>query len=393
MSVRAIQHAYDLAAARGHISEEQVAKATAMTVLEAGMAAFHRAYYGDKAWAEAVQDARKARHESNEAAMGIVHLVLEETSRLQRVMKETHTTTDFPLALAMVRDRVRRGSYNPVESSIWDVATRRTAANFKPLRGIRTDAFDRLKLRPEGTNVQYASFGSDEDAYRVASYELAIAYTWEAYTNDDIDEFTTALANLGVAARRNRALVVFEAIRDGLTRTTPSGTTPEGSAGAGGPTPANIAWAYQQFAEQTNASGKPMPRMLTDVRVPAVWGITGRQTLESQFVVSGNTTARLQQNAAAGLAQLNIEPMMAEVMGEGSGNVADWVASDDTQSWLELATLRGFEGGPRTFTKAPDVVETLDLGSFDNHSFAVKVSDAVGAKVVDDKSAILVAGA
>ena len=138
-----------------------------------------------------------------------------------------------------------------------------------------------------------------------------------------------------------------------------------------------------------------MPRMLTDIAVPAKWAITGRQTLDSEHVVTGASSTRLRNNAAFGLANLLIEPMMAEVFGTGGGsnNVADWIGFDRNQEWLEFAALAGYEAGPRTFTKLPDVLETLDEGSFDKHELAVKMSDNIGAKVVDSKSVVRVAGA
>lgn len=392
-SIRKIQHAYELAAARGHIPEQLVAKATVATILEAGASEFHKAYFG-KAWGEAVTSARAARHDGYDTAMRMAEGLIEDISPVFRALGAVHTTTDFPLALAQVRDRVRRESYNPVESQVFGLATPRTASDFKALRGIRTDPFNRLKLRPEGTNVEYATFASTEDLYQVANYELAVGFTWESWVNDDIGEFMVAMRNLGIAARRNRALVVFEAIRAGTNRVTLSGTI-EGTAGAGGPTPANVVALYQALAEQTNADGKPLPRLLTDIAVPAKWAVTGRQTLDSEHVVAGAGNARPRNNAAFGLANLLVEPMMAEVMGEGGGsnNAADWIGFDRNQAWLEFATLAGYEAGPRTFTKLPDVLETINEGSFDNHTLAVKVSDNVAAKVVDAKSVVRVAGA
>jgi hypothetical protein len=394
MRLSEIRRNYEHMAIRGTIQESQVGAATMMTVLAAGRKAFYEGYYGSKAWAEAMDSARKLKHESEELAGQMLESVNMEVGQHRRILEAAHTTTDFPLALAQVRDRVRRASYNPIESNIAAIATRRTANDFKLLRGIQTDTISRLKLRSEGASVSYASFGSTEDKYSVANWELAIGYTWEAYVNDDIDEFVTALASLGVAARRNRGLVIFEAIRDGTSRLTPSGTTPEGTAAAGGPTPANVVWAHDQLAAMTNANSEPIARMLSDIYIPARWRVTAKNTLTSQYVVSGNTTARTAKNSAEGLARQNDEPAMVEVMGAGGGgNAADWLASDNTNPWLEFATLAGFEGGPRTFTKMPDVVETNDLGSFDNHTFAVKVSDAIGAKVTDAKSILRIAGA
>jgi hypothetical protein len=394
MSSKQILHAYQLAEARGTIPEGHVNRLAVATVLAAGVTAFHRAYFGDKEWGKAVEDSRVAKHESHELAMGLVeNVLLSDVKPILRQLGAVQTTTDFPLALAQIRERVRRGSYNPVESSFWQVATRRTAQDFKKLRGVRTDPFNRLPKRPEGTDVEYADFGSTEDGYQVANYELAVALTWEAWINDDISEFVTALANLGVAGRRTRGLVMFEALK-AITRTTPSGANDEGTAAAGGPTRANLVWAYQTLADQTNADGKPIPRLLTDIAVPAKWTITGRQALNSEFTVLAGGSGKSresQNNAAFGLAQMNVEAMMAEVTA-GTSTATDWLAYDRTQQFMEFAALRGYEGGPRTFTKMPDVVETDMEGSFDNKSIAVKVSDNVGAKVVDEKSVLLVAG-
>lgn len=400
MRISEIRHAYELAAARGHIPQELVAKATVATVLEAGAAAFHKSYFGHQAWGEAVAAARQSHgaravsHAAQDEALGMVEHLISDISPAYRALGAVHTTTDFPLALAQVRDRVRRESYNPVESTVFGLARRRTANDFKALRGIRTDAFDRLIKRPEGTSVTYATFASTEDLYSIANYELAVGFTWESWKNDDIGEFMIALANLGVAARRTRALVTFEAIRAGTVRATLSGSI-EGTAGAGGPTAANVVAAHQALAVMANDDGKPMPRLLTDIAVPAVWAITGRQTLDNQHVVTGENSTRLRNNAAFGLANMLVEPMMAEVFGQGGGsnNVADWIAFDGRQEWLEFATLAGYEAGPRTFTKLPDVLETIDEGSFDKHELAVKMSDNIGAKVVDAKSVLRIAGA
>jgi hypothetical protein len=59
---------------------------------------------------------------------------------------------------------------------------------------------------------------------------------------------------------------------------------------------------------------------------------------------------------------------------------------------LEVATLSGFEGGPRTYTKLPDVIEHPEEGSFDNHTISVKFGDAVGATVTDDNGVVRVNG-
>lgn len=397
MSIKDIRHEYQRLADKGVLRPEQVNRATLANILEAGAVAFHKGYFGAREWAKVADDARAARHAGDEANAHLVESLATDIAPVTRALRETHTTTDFPLVLSQIRDRVRRQSYNPIEGPLFQSALPvRTATDFKPLRGVRSDTFRRLEKRPEGTNVQYGTVGSSEDVYRVVNYEKAVAFTWEAWVNDDVGEFTQVLFNLGVAARRTRALVLLEAIRDALTRVTPSGTFDGFAAGAGGPTPGNIRWAYERFAIATNANGDPIDRALTHIAVPTHWAPTAANSLESENVVlAGDTDViRASRNPARGLAEAWTERLMREVFNaDGTPRPHDWLAFDNTVRWVEFAALAGFEAGPMTYTKLPDVQEHVEQGSFDNHSLAVKVGDTVGAAVTDQTAVVRVAGA
>lgn len=400
MSIKAIFHEYQLLEARGYLPAGLSAKATVATALESGAVAFHKGFYGDAAWGKVATDARAAKHEGADAAMALVEAYADDVAPATRTLRETQTTTDFPLILAMIRQRTRRDAHVPVESTLLFGAAGpvRTARDFKPMRGIRTDVFDRLPKRPEGTNVTYAQTDSTEDGYRVANYELAMTLTWETIVNDDIGQFVQDLYLLGVAARTTRTLVLLEAIRDALIRQTPSGSFAGGSAGAGGPTPANVAWAFDRFANATNSKGQPIPRMLTHIAVPPAFALTARNTLESDKIVIAGTAGSVEQrvdgNVAKGLATPWVDEWMRVVFNEQAGTPRplDWLAFDNRMPWVEFAALTGYEAGPQTFTKLPDVIEDLSRGSFDNHTIAVKVSDAVGATVTDATRVVRIAG-
>lgn len=398
MSLKDIQHDYQRLADKGMLQAHMVPIATDATILEAGVVAFHKGYFGDKEWAKVTDDVRAARHNGEEVAMQLVEAHAQDVMNVHKVLRETLTTTDFAIILSQMRDRVRRQSYNPIAGPLFSAAGPvRTATNFKPMRGVRTDPFRRLKLQPERTNVEYAELGSTEDGYRVAKYALAVPFSWESRVNDDIGEFIQILFNLGVAANRTRALVLLEAIRDGLTRQTPSGTFLGGSAAAGGPTPANIAWAYDRFANAVNSNGDPIDRILTTIAIPAQWTLLARHSLDSErIVLAGDGDVRSPDgNEVRGLAETWVERLMRSVFAEdpAGDRKDDWLAFDSTNPWVEFAALSGFEAGPQTYTKLSDVAETNALGSFDNQSIAVKVMDVVGATITDPTSVVRIAGA
>ena len=395
------------AAIRGHIPEHLADKLTMMTILEAGIQAFHRGYFKDLLTQnlEKSREQRISNREGWDMALAAQDALLEDITgvRWAHRQTETLTTSDFALALAYTRDAAQRPRYAPYESELLKVARARTVANFKPIkaRGATNLLHRFLALRPEATNVVYTGFIGQGDFYSVANYELAIAYTWEMYVNDEIGDFVDAMEELGEAAARTRAWSVIDAI----ARMAPRVALLDGEFG---PTIANIQAVRADLAEQT-VDGRFVARTMTDLYLPATWMSVADVALGSQNVAfvgaaPNPVTAQGNINPVYRAATAHAEPLMAEIFAAGpEGNPRyedpaagyaqlsprDWVALDRGARPLEIAYLEGFQSGPKTYTKAPDVVE-LNHGAFENHTFAVKVGDVHGATVAD-KSAIRIA--
>ena len=377
MSVKDVLHEYQRAEDRNLIPEGSAYRATFSTILESGLVHFHRAYFGEKNFAEARRDAsaRQAQHEGEQTMGALQESLLSDVSRVTRSLRETHTTTDFPVILANLRGRVMRDNFSPIDSDIQQMAATRPVSDFKPIRGLRADTFGRLPRRPERTDVKRTTFGTTEDFYAIANYELAFDYTWEMWVNDDIGVFSRGLEELGIAARRTRALVIFDAISDGLARTV-VGT-------AGGPTIQRLIDVNALLADRRDAKNRIRSLSMSDIAFGAKWKGLAASALNSE---KRTATADGDGNPAYKIAVPHEEAMMAEVLGD------DWLAWDNRSKWLEFAVLNQFQAGPLTYAKAPDVTDHVDQGSFDNHTFCVKVGDAIGAKVVDDTRIIRVRG-
>jgi hypothetical protein len=391
MSIHEARHTLEMQAARGRIPEHLVPRLTVDFVLEQVTQAYYGAYFGNEIWSKCIGEAKTARHEGNQALMQSVEGMLTDMNNIRKAHKESHSTSDFPLVLGLARDYVRRQTFDPVESALMPYATKRTAKDFKKLRGINNSGFDRLIRRTELMNIEYATFGESEDGFQIGNYSLALAFSWEMYINDDIGELIAAAAALGLAGRRTRGLVITEAMK-----ALPRNTTLV--AGVGGPDVARITELDKLFAAKTVEVGitgggtklVPRPRVMTDIIIPARWRQEANLTLTSQdLIVSGGAAQKAiaSKNPAYGLATAQLDPMLDEV-----GTPGDWLAVSTTRPFLEFAALKGYEGGPKAFTKRPDVVETLDEGSFDNQSMAVKVVDNIGVNVHDKDAVILVAG-
>lgn len=400
MSVQAILKEYQFQERAGHIPAGSAMKATVGTVLEAGLLAFHKTYFGPKLWNETRSDLRTreaglretlresdsdraAEHRAEQYAGLVQEAFLSDIAPVRGALRETHTSTDLPAMLSNARATVVRDEYRTVNSDIETLTTRRTVNNFMPIKGIRTEGIDRLPIRPERTDVQRITFGYTEDFYAVANMELAFDYTWEMYLADDLSLFITPLEKMGRAAARTRVLTVLDALA----------TLPQTTLGTvGGPNIARLDAARTLIAARTapqNQTGGKVVQVnrglrVSDVRFPTKWAGLATTALNSEKI--GAAPGEPDGNPVYKMATPREDAMMARVLGD------DWLAYDASEPFIERAVLRGYEAGPKTSTKLADVVENLDEGSFDNHSFSIKVSDNHGAKVIDADAAIRVKG-
>ncbi|WP_412027913.1 hypothetical protein [Deinococcus yunweiensis] len=404
MTVTKLRMGFREAAIRGHIPEQVVDRLTMMTILEAGIQAFHKGYYGAllDTNLEKSRDLRISNREGWDLALAAQDALLDDLTGIRWAHRQTETltTSDFVLALAYTRDAALRPGYAPFESELLKVARVRNVQNFKPIkaRGATNLLHRFLQLRPEATNVTYTGFIGQGEFYSVANWELAVSYTWEMYVNDEIGDFTSAMEELGEAAARTRAWSVIDAIARQAKRLPLLN-------GELGPTIENIQAVMADFAEQS-VDGRFVSRTMTDMYLPATWNALAAVALNSQGVnYTGGASGTLAQQPAINpvykAADPHPEPLMAEIFNAGpEGNpkyndpqaayadlsARDWVALDRNARPIEISYLDGFQAGPKTYTKVPDTVE-LNHGSFENHTYAVKVGDVHGA-VVSDKTAI-----
>jgi hypothetical protein len=372
---------FQLAEAKGQINEGTAAQATFATLAEKGIRAAAEGYYGKPNVAKAASDA-KAEQDVLDLADELIADIAPMTRAMQNSyrMGATHTTSDFPLALANLRQRTVLDAYTGEPSRWRDFATVRTTPDFKAIRSLRFTELPELRLRPEGTDVTYTTLSESETGYRVANYERAIKYTWEMWRNDDVGGFVRMAESLGRGAARTEALVVFQAIADGLARTPLV-------AGVGAPTIDRLAEMERIMAARTFADSDGNPVMygfrLTDV----IHGTAQRQFINAVLTQQFRAFQGGETNPMNGAFDPHLEPLWGRVLAN------DLVGFDGNVEWLEVAFLEGFQGGPKSYVKLPDVRDNVDEGSFADHSLHIKSGHTLGAKVLDANAAIRVEGA
>lgn len=367
---------FRISEAYGEIPQGTAVAATFATVAELGLKAAYEGYFSKEWVNKAYEDAAKVEQQ----ALDISNEVVADIRELARTMEATHTTSDFPVALANLRARAIREQYAGSDSNWRTFASVTTAPDFKPIRSIRFQEAPELLRRPEGTSVQYLTLTESEDGYRVANYERGIKYTWEMYVNDEVGRFAAALNSFGRGARRTEVMVVFESIRDGLPRTVLS-------SGPGVPTIERLTEMEDLLTMRTyvDSDGNAVEYgyMLTDV----IHGTRERQYINTVLNQENRASSPDVPNPMRGAFEPHLERLWSRVMGR------DIVGYDRSVNWLEVAFLQGFEGGPKTYVKMPTSRDFPDEGSFEDHTLHIKMGHTLGAKVIVPEAAIRVEGA
>lgn len=386
-----------VAEARGEIPQGSAARLTFASIAEAGLLAFAKGYYGTKAVNESMETvrqnhrsataglARNAQHRDFREEITDAHAeamseiaadgFLSDIKDLVNTYGATHTTSDFPLALANLRQRTLRDALPGVDSNWRDFATVTTTSDFKEIRSLAFTELPELLRRPEGTDVRYATFGESGTGYYVANYERAIKYTWEMSLNDEVGKFIRALELFGKAAKRTEAVIVFTAIAAGLPRTPVAGVT------AGAPTPERLAALRNVLATRTYQDSDGAQLEYGYNATDLIYGTSDQDAVALALTQEYSNFQGGLRNIIFGAFTPHLERLWSRVMGR------DWVVYDNLAEWLEVAFLEGFQQGPKTYTKIPDVVEYPDEGSFADHTLHIKAGHVLGAKVVDPNGA------
>ena len=400
MSIKDIRHELERAADRNIIPEHRVIPLTLLTVLEAGQQAFHKAYYGEILTKE-IANVRAMEHTARELALTKVEHTIQDLTRVRKMHQETLTTSDFPLALAQARDVAQRDAYTLPESDLIQFVSRRPAQNFKPLNATRPGVLSHrfAPIRPEATNIEYANFFQTDEGYTVSDVALGLNFTWEMYVNDDMSAFTQAAAALGVTFRQTRAFTILDVILRKAERI----PLVDGDLG---PTSSNLDAIAEWMSRRVDpVTGRRVARKPSDLFVGTKWERLARRSMEGEYLVptggaAGALAMRDPRNPVYQMSKVHVEDMIADALEEFPDRYASRGLSPDdyivmangAQKPIELATLKGYEGGPKTFTRMVNVDETDLEGDFENRGFALKVHDVIGADLRDPYALAIAAG-
>lgn len=385
-SFKEVEHKFELMAARGKIKEEHVPLLSHVMISEEVARAFYTGYYGDAVMNQAEQDVLAAKDNESKALLqswnkkGRENITGATLDGLTKPLLRASivTTLDIPTVLGRIGSVTVRPAEErfSTDSSIMNLAYKRTGVPAGKLQSVSRE-YDDLGLfpKPEGDSVRYEGFATGEDEYETAIYARAIGWTYEAKLKDELYRFLDDVAALGYAARLERLRILARAIISDIARVQYDGA-------AGGPTVSRLLDVRDTFFNANN-------RSMRGIAIARIWEGLAQSSLEND-VIPGVTP--VEQNQMKNAFTIGLEDVLPNEFGKATpGDVKDWLAHDGTQ-FVEFATVAGYDT-PVVRFKAPNVLNGVELGDFDNMTDAMQIVDYAGAKVTQPESATLVAGA
>lgn len=295
-----------------------------------------------------------------------------------------HTISDFPRILANTANKSLRNAYveAPQTFRVW--ARQQNLPDYKTFNVAALSAAPGLRPVAENGEIEFGSFGEENEAWALARYGRIAAISAVAIINDDLGAFTRIPAAWGAAASRLESDIVyfqllananlsdgvplFHATHANLITGAGSALTPD-AAGVSA-----VGAAEEALGVQTDPSGAILGQVGRTLLVPTALGTEAGQ-LFSSATVPGSIG---QANPFIGRYQVVTEARLQRSITLGAstvtGSAAQWYLMADAGDTIAYGGLDGADG--------PQVSSAVD---FDTDGVKVKVVHSFGAKAISHR--------
>ena len=285
------------------------------------------------------------------------------------------STSDFPLILGNVINRVLRAEYAEQTSS-WKMFSRqKNATDFKAMTMVQMSEAEGLDKVNEGGEYKRTKFTETGDTHRVIKYGKIFSITWEAIVNDDLSAFTEVLPKMVQAAYRTQDDIVWDLILGGSGN---NGQTMYDNVQLFNSAHANLATGAAISIDSIGLMRALMRRQK---------GIGGKSRLniEPSFMLVGPSNEQL----AWQYSKQNYIPTEADKQNPWAGTMKTIVESRfddyDANSWLMVADPRKMETMIHSYLEGEGEMFTEQRVGFDIDGLEIKLRMVFGAKVTDWK--------
>lgn len=259
-------------------------------------------------------------------------------------------TSDFPLLLGGVTNRVVLRAYGQAESPLKVIAKRRTVKDLRPVQMLQVGTDGELSETTEHGEIQTITLTESGESYRIASFARIIALSRAMLINDDVGAFADVATKAGQLVAEKEALLLSRGLTGAYKMRDGKNTFHIDHN--------NLAAAGAALSITSLGEARAALRKMKGLDGTTPVGVTPRflvvgpdlETQAEQLLTTLAATKVEDQNVFAGKLQLVVDPRI-----EGK----QWyvVADPASAPFIELAHL-GAAPGPQITVK--DGFETLD---------------------------------
>ncbi len=303
------------------------------------------------------------------------------------VRADGFSTISLSGILGNVANKALVDSYTAVETVWQKICAQRSHSDFKTVTRYRLDSTGAFKkVGPDG-ELKHIGLSSGSFTNAIETYGAMIALTRQMQINDDLGAFLEIPTLIG----RMSALRIEEAVAVKLLANTSSfwGTGNKNYMSGGGSVlaAAGMTTIRQKFRDMVDSNAKPIGTSPKIMLIGSALEQTAYPLLESETLVSGNTTAAPNKNPHYGLGlEVVVWPYLnntsildqdgAAITGQSS--TAWWLFADpNVRASLAVAFLNG-QSMP-TIENAETDFNTLGMQWRGYHDFGVGYEDSVAS--------------
>tara|TARA_R110000868_G_scaffold111743_1_gene301426 strand:+ start:5548 stop:7641 length:2094 start_codon:yes stop_codon:yes gene_type:complete len=134
-------------------------------------------------------------------------------SRQELAAKALHSSSDFPLIIADVSNKMLRNAYEETPRTFLPIATQTSSMNFKSKHSMQLGNGEGLEKVNESGEYKYGTVSESDETYKVETFGRIFSFTRQLIINDDLGALMQFISRIGNLAARKESDIVWDLVK------------------------------------------------------------------------------------------------------------------------------------------------------------------------------------
>ena len=134
-------------------------------------------------------------------------------SRQELAAKALHSSSDFPLIIADVSNKMLRNAYEETPRTFLPIATQTSSMNFKSKHSLQLGNGEGLEKVNESGEYKYGTVSESDETYKVETFGRIFSFTRQLIINDDLGALMQFISRIGNLAARKESDIVWDLVK------------------------------------------------------------------------------------------------------------------------------------------------------------------------------------